>query len=454
MRVFLNFSYTFLDQNYGNSFREVLKELDLSATLKGLVLLDINFGTFVGEMRLAYLRNSNNFETKESINNIILEKIRFFLTNRFEVIWELEIEDNIINKFRYLNLFFSEPYKRTQLQSNSIYMSVLNNFYFDFNLKSEIDIKIQILNKFIKSDDLSSIKIFFKEEYIIKSLNQILFSDMEQNFQSFSTIENINGEIDILINLANSILIEKEKKEETYKNYREELEKIITNRKNGNYNLKKQNIFPDLDNLYWTSILKIGDYYYRELIEFIKASNYSKIKSFTQSERTKIAYIFNYHRRANSNFIINAIDDIYKNNTLFSIGKEYYYNLFKKADEINSYFNLEIEKTYTFTGESAFSLYYKTKDNFLIDFSEKYIDVQRELILKTYDNNFFQDWKGSFRIFYIDDEYIPILKNNLVIIVGTQGEFKECTFYDPDKKTLLGERYLKVIQIYPTIGFY
>ena len=52
-------------------------------------------GTFVGEMRLAYLRNSNNFETKESINNTILEKIRFFLTNRFEVIWELEIEDNI-----------------------------------------------------------------------------------------------------------------------------------------------------------------------------------------------------------------------------------------------------------------------------------------------------------------------------------------------------------------------
>ena len=141
-------SYTFLDQNYGNSFREVLKELDLSATLKGLVLLDINFGTFVGEMRLAYLRNSNNFETKESINNIILEKIRFFLTNRFEVIWELEIEDNIINKFRYLNLFFSEPYKRTQLQSNSIYMSVLNNFYFDFNLKSEIYLKFESLYQF------------------------------------------------------------------------------------------------------------------------------------------------------------------------------------------------------------------------------------------------------------------------------------------------------------------
>jgi len=225
MRVFLNFSYTFLDQNYNNSFREVLKELDLSATLKGLVLLDINLGTFVGEMRLAYLRNSNNFETKESINNTILEKIRFFLTNRFEVIWELEIEDNIINKFRYLNLFFSEPYRRAQLQSNFIDISVLNNFYFDFNLKSEIDIKIQILNKFIKSDDLNSIKNFFKEEYIIKSLNQILFSDMEQNSQSFSTIENINGEIDILINLANSILVEKEKKEETYKNYREELEK-------------------------------------------------------------------------------------------------------------------------------------------------------------------------------------------------------------------------------------
>ena len=89
MRVFLNFSYTFLDQNYNNSFKEVLKELDLSATLKGLVLLDINLGTFVGEMRLAYLRNSNNFETKESINNTILEKIRFFLTNRFEVVWEL-----------------------------------------------------------------------------------------------------------------------------------------------------------------------------------------------------------------------------------------------------------------------------------------------------------------------------------------------------------------------------
>ena len=213
MRVFLNFSYTFLDQNYNNSFREVLKELDLSATLKGLVLLDINLGTFVGEMRLAYLRNSNNFETKESINNTILEKIRFFLTNKFEVIWELEIEDNIINKFRDLNLFFSEPYRRAQLQSNFIDISVLNNFYFDFNLKSEIDIKIQILNKFIKSDDLNSIKNFFKEEYIIKSLNQILFFDMEQNSQSFSTIENINGEIDILINLANSILIEKEKKE-------------------------------------------------------------------------------------------------------------------------------------------------------------------------------------------------------------------------------------------------
>ena len=163
MRVFLNFSYTFLDQNYNNSFREVLKELDLSATLKGLVLLDINLGTFVGEMRLAYLRNSNNFETKESINNTILEKIRFFLTNKFEVIWELEIEDNIINKFRDLNLFFSEPYRRAQLQSNFIDISVLNNFYFDFNLKSEIDIKIQILNKFIKSDDLNSIKNFFKE---------------------------------------------------------------------------------------------------------------------------------------------------------------------------------------------------------------------------------------------------------------------------------------------------
>jgi len=203
MRVFLNFSYTFLDQNYNNSFREVLKELDLSATLKGLVLLDINLGTFVGEMRLAYLRNSNNFETKESINNTILEKIRFFLTNKFEVIWELEIEDNIINKFRDLNLFFSEPYRRAQLQSNFIDISVLNNFYFDFNLKSEIDIKIQILNKFIKSDDLNSIKNFFKEEYIIKSLNQILFFDMEQNSQSFSTIENINGERDILKNLVN-----------------------------------------------------------------------------------------------------------------------------------------------------------------------------------------------------------------------------------------------------------
>ena len=76
------------------------------------------------------------------------------------------------------------------------------------------------------------------------------------------------------------------------------------------------------------------------------------------------------------------------------------------------------------------------------------------MILKTYDNNFFQDWKGSFRIFYTDNQFIPILKNDLVIIVGTQGEFKECTFYDPDKKTLLGARYLKVIQIYPTIGFY
>ena len=59
MRVFLNFSYTFLDQNYNNSFREVLKELDLSATLKGLVLLDINLPKKTGIEVLKEIRKKS-----------------------------------------------------------------------------------------------------------------------------------------------------------------------------------------------------------------------------------------------------------------------------------------------------------------------------------------------------------------------------------------------------------